>query len=155
MIATSKNVRNHFINNVYRMLKACKRSVKDDYTQYISTAYSPKQGESFPFSNITSSVKDVITEFDLFSGINDSEAGMVFKCTKKGEQYFVELKYYLIDYYDYDKRIKTKIGLVSPYQMYRLNQVGMARNFEVRGVETYKFVFNSKQDLKSVIKKHL
>ena len=155
MITTSKNVQDHFVNNVYRMLKACKRSVKSGYTQRIVTAYSPKTGENFPFSNITSSVKTVLTEFDLFAGINDAEAGIICECTKVGGRYKVELRYYLLDYYDFDRRISDEIGGVSPSQLYRLNQVGMARNFEVRGCETYRFIFNDQQDLKSVIKKHL
>lgn len=59
---------------------------------------------------------------------------MVGKCTRDGDKYKLELRYYVQDFYDWDKDSDFSAGLMTDAEMYKLHKAGMAKAFENRGV---------------------
>ena len=144
LVDGSINAKAHYNKNLARLMRACKQSLKKGRTQYIATATIPEHsfvGTDYENTSLLNIPVGAIIEFDKFTSLGSCNAGMICKCTYDGEYYSVSGTYYLMDYYDWAKKIDIPIGLVSPSQLYKLNLTGDARNFEIRGSKKFEFKF--------------
>ena len=60
----------------------------------------------------------------LWAGINSADTSELISVSFDGKNYNVRYKWYLYDYYDWDKGIDSKIGIVSARELYYLHQSG-------------------------------
>ena len=60
----------------------------------------------------------------LWAGINSADTSELISVSFDGKNYNVRYKWYLYDYYDWDKGINSKIGIVSAQELYYLHQSG-------------------------------
>lgn len=137
LLTNSHNASVHFDNNVEKLIKVCKESVKKKDTLYFAT--SPNY--AFTGTSSADGIFETVRDIGTFISINSSLCGMTCKCTNKGSYFTMELKYYILDYYDWDYKNDVKIGLpgsaVSSQELYKLEKAKMAKAFRVVGSATY------------------
>ena len=56
------------------------------------------------------------------------------ECTKEGNTYTATVRYYILDYYDWNEGSKTPGGLVKDGELFILHNVGKAKEFKSVGV---------------------
>lgn len=71
---------------------------------------------------------------DSFLAIKDANTRVVAEVSFDGEKYFMKLKYYIFDYYDWEESQTTRLGLVADNELYKLCRAGGARFYENWGV---------------------
>ncbi len=74
--------------------------------------------------------------------IGSAETRFVAQITYDGENYNMLLKYYIFDYYNWDKLRDSYTGIVSDKEMYQLCRCGAARFYENWGLYEKEFVWN-------------
>ena len=76
----------------------------------------------------------LLGDINHYLAIHSSKARSVGKVSYDGEKYTMVLRFYIFDYYDWDKNIKTPTGVVSPEEMYKLCRCGHSRFYENWGL---------------------
>jgi len=69
-----------------------------------------------------------------FAAVNQAESRVVAEISFDGEEYTMDMKLYIFDYYDWDKNNDQKLGYISPADMYKLCICGEARFYENWGM---------------------
>jgi hypothetical protein len=73
-------------------------------------------------------------EKDWWFTIGNASSAMTATVTRTGENYEMEILYYIDDFYDWEKGSPLKGGpLLTDGEMYRLHEVGLAKQFPVEG----------------------
>ena len=83
------------------------------------------------------------TDFNLFAGIHDADASYVVKATRQNDEYSFQIRYYIMDYYDWDPEKTYPVGLVSPRDLHNLLYVKVGRNYENWGYKYVEASFNT------------
>lgn len=118
----------------------------------IIIASAPDHSNSFSYS---SNWLTLITNLDYFLGINAADNSQLLSISFDGEKYDVRYKWYVSDYYDWNKNIDAFIGWTSPPRLYTLNKLGKwyAKNYlniYLRDVEfSFKTTGDRDKDLKN------
>ncbi len=126
------------LKNMTKLLRACMDMVKDGETEYIRTAPYAQ----FTFAEYGKNELTALTNPLNFVSFGTAEAGMIAECTNNGGEYDVTVKYFLLDYYDWDLDNDIKVGLVSASELHELNLAGLAQNFRIYGFAETSFTFN-------------
>lgn len=63
-------------------------------------------------------------------------------CKKTGDTYVATIKYYILDYYDWEKDSNLAGGIVHDGEMYELHVAGLAREYRTIGL--YEITYNWK-----------
>lgn len=128
LINDSPNAKNHFYDNINQMLAASEDMVMDGKTMVITT------NTPFVATTLSNVGSDKWKEMDWWYTIGNSSAAMTGTVTCSGEEYTMELNYFIDDFYDWEKGSPLKGGpLVTDGEMYRLHEVGLAKQFPVEG----------------------
>lgn len=137
-------------NNVNKLMSVCEKAVKSGYLQYIKTTEkSDLPGLSYE------DCMDVINSSGAFLAVGNAGAGMTCQCSYNGEYYEMILKYYLIDYYDFDAEIDVHMGYVRPDELYALYLDGSADTYISKGIKKLKIRWKKGQRIKIYHKGYL
>jgi hypothetical protein len=110
------------------MLTASEAMVMDGKTIVITT------NTPFVATSLSNTGADDNKEKDWWFTIGNSSSAMTATVTRNGEQYVMEINYYIDDFYDWEKGSPLKGGpLLTDGEMYRLHEVGLAKQFPVEG----------------------
>lgn len=124
--------KDHMLLDVFQIARA-----GVDYLQpgeKIIIALSPEaKGSGLYFGGYAANFVD---NGQLSLAINYADTATVAEISFDGVSYHMKLRYYIFDYYDWDKTDTMPVGLISPEDMYRLCQTGWAKFYENWGVYT-------------------
>lgn len=124
----SPNAKNHLYDNLNHMLTASEAMVMDGKTIVITT------NTPFVATSLSNTGADDNKEKDWWFTIGNSSSAMTATVTRNGEQYVMVINYYIDDFYDWEKGSPLKGGpLLTDGEMYRLHEVGLAKQFPVEG----------------------
>ena len=141
LLTNSHNASVNYNKNVNQLIDVCKETVKKNKTIYFATSPDIE----FAGTTSTNSAIDFVRDVGTFISLNASICGMTCKCTNKGTCYTMELKYYILDFYDWNYKNDVKIGLgssaVSSLELYMLQNAKMAKSYRVVGTATYYIEF--------------
>lgn len=90
--------------------------------------------------------ENVFDSLNYFLAIHLAKVRTVAKVSYDGTQYIMDMKFYIFDYYDWDKEDYRKYGAVSPSQLYKLCRSGNARFYENWGVYETQIVWEPTED---------
>jgi hypothetical protein len=71
---------------------------------------------------------------DWWLSIGNADAAISLECTKEGNTYTATVRYYILDYYDWEKGSNAFGGFVTDGEMFILHNVGKAKEFKSIGV---------------------
>ncbi len=125
VLKTSSNARNIWAVDVYNLMSAAEDYLEKDQSVII-TPTPENQNMGVDFS--------LLGDINHYLAIHSSKARSVGKVSYDGEKYTMVLRFYIFDYYDWDKNIKTPTGVVSPEEMYKLCRCGHSRFYENWGL---------------------
>lgn len=100
-------------------------------------------------------------EFEFWSDMNwnlaihSSKVRSVGNVSYDGDKYTMELKFYIFDYYDWDKTKKIPIGRVSPKDLYQLCRCGNSRFFENWGLFETQFTWEATPKNRELVLKNI
>ena len=88
---------------------------------------------------------------DWWFSIGNSMAAVSLDCSKSGSTYTAQIRYYILDYYDWEEGSNAPGGLVNDGEMFMLHKTGKAREFRSIGLyettmtwtEGYRYVVGS------------
>lgn len=140
----------YIMNHTGRNMYSCKKILKDSQTARDAWALATynlmlasegylSEGESIIIAE-TPNNQNLGIKFSMKDGanyhwaINESEVRTIAKISYDGNKYMMEVKFYIFDYYDWNKWVFFPTGLVSPREMFRLCQCGAARFYENWGL---------------------
>lgn len=122
----------NFGNNMTELIMACESYMKGNQTIYIANSrYNVMCG--YP-NLVAEGGMTAVINAPVIAAINSCDAGIVAKVTKKGDEYTLDYTYYLIDYYDFDKKLLRNF--------YLMNRYGKWQNFTNYGVFSSSIVWN-------------
>lgn len=138
VLKRNKNAREQFANDALGLMQAARKYMEQTGETVVTLAQAPKNQNSGvklePF------VKDPFEfhpgDFLAINVANTRTIGIVFF---DGEKYTLDLKYYIFDYYDWDKNQTAHLGAVSDSQMYQMCRCGAARFYESWGLYETQF----------------
>ncbi|MBP5361529.1 MAG: hypothetical protein J6Y71_00640 [Ruminococcus sp.] len=85
---------------------------------------------------------------DWHLSIGDASAAIFVKCKRTGNSYEAVIKYYILDYYDWETNATKGAALVSDGDMYKLHVAGDAREFRTIGLYETTLKWNQGQKLR-------
>lgn len=128
LMSQSPNAKNHLHENLNLMLKAGEDMVVDGNTMVIAT------NKPFVATTLSTFGSSDQKEKDWWFTIGNASSAMTATVTRTGENYEMEIFYYIDDFYDWEKGSPLKGGpLLTDGEMYRLHEVGLAKQFPVEG----------------------
>jgi hypothetical protein len=165
LIHQSPNAKNHFENNLNQLMLASEMMVMDGETMIIASkdiTLNEFNKVMYPFYDVSDANPDkafyattlsesgvvfnpstkMYSELDWFLTLGTSHAAMTCTVVRYGDQYFMSVKYYIDDFYDWDpdyngggfsvSSIFGQIG-VTHSDLYRLHAVGYAQQYRTTG----------------------
>jgi len=136
VLKTSNKARDIWAQDTYNVMMAAEAYLEEGQTILISQ---------------TPNIEGIGIEFDInmrdgffksinnHLAINSSKVRTVAEVSYDGEKYYIKSKFYVFDYYDWDKNDKMEVGIASPVEMYSLCRAGYARFYENWGVYETQF----------------
>ena len=122
----------HYIHLMNRMKKQCEEKLLPGETCFIATSpyYSNYATRVIDDANERHDLEPVqlaemSLSFDTLSALNSSYAGIYAECSYDGEEYKMEMDYYIWDWYDFSPDLLPSL--------YSLNTFDYAQSFEVIG----------------------
>ena len=122
----------HYIQLMNRMKKQCEEKLLPGETCFIATSpyYSNYATRVIDDANERHDLEPVqlaemSLSFDTLSALNSSYAGIYAECSYDGEEYKMEMDYYIWDWYDFSPDLLPSL--------YSLNTFDYAQSFEVIG----------------------
>lgn len=108
----------------------------------IIIASAPNKPKSFSYQD------EIVTNLDLWAGINCAYDCQLLAISFDGEKYDVRYKWYISDYYDWSRTNDAPIGVISAAQLYKLNKLGKwyGKNYLNLYLRDVEFSFKSKGD---------
>lgn len=136
-LRTNDDIRQAMIYEAWYLMGAVEDYLEDGET--VMLAHTPKD-ENNGINLEVKNIQDLLAgELNDYYAINSAKVRSVVKATYDGTKYTMQFRFYIFDYYDWDENITTKIGTVSPYELYRLCRCGEARFYENWGIYETKF----------------
>lgn len=136
LIKKTDNGNEHYFKNVDKLLDACEDMMPNNSKKiikgigdFIASNFKGGNRERIPNTPLFYHIPD-----DYWFSIGISDCKMVCECTRNGDEYRLVLKYYVQDFYDWDKKSDSSAGFVKDSEMYKLHKAGMAKSFKSRGV---------------------
>ncbi len=129
-IEDTNNAKAHFRKNMNNMLQAAELMVLDNETAYVSTVNSVNG------VIVTSSLSDVQEDPNWWFSVGNASGDMVGRIKRTGNKYTMELKYYVHDFYNWEKDGDKPGGFVTDGEMYILHTVGWAKQYEIEALVT-------------------
>ena len=117
--------------NINKMLELCEDTVTDNLNFATLPSTTIKQFQAADFSTFgASNLHDV----DWWFSIGDCGGAMSLNCTKENDKYTAKVKYYFLDYYDWEKGSDDFGGFVTDGEMYELHEAGIAKAYKSIGL---------------------
>ena len=90
--------------------------------------------KAFVATTLSEKGTDDHMEKDWWYTLGNSSSAMTGTVRRIGEEYSMEIKYFIDDFYDWEKDSPLKGGpIITDGEMYRLHEVGLAKQFPVEG----------------------
>lgn len=116
----------NYCKNIDKLMENAEMMIKDKDTLVIASVE--------PIMTVMSGEKpEFFYGFDMALTLGQSSGGMVAEVTRNGDNYKMTLNYYIQDYYDWEKNGGADGFFVTDGEMYTLNEVGWAKQFEMKG----------------------
>ena len=116
----------------------CESTVLDKLTFKTVPSLQYKDSKATIFSTedlgILFSETNTSLAIDWWLSVGDADAAISLECTKEGNTYTATVRYYILDYYDWNEGAKTPGGLVKDGELFILHNVGKAKEFKSVGV---------------------
>lgn len=128
-------------DNLYHLIAATVDYIQPGETIYIA----PKLTTGF--GGVTVPVADL----DWYIAVHEADAEAVAKLSFDGTNYTMEIKYYVIDYYDWDVSIDSYLILVSPEELYNLCLDGSCKFYENYGIYNTDASWTTEESPNSVV----
>ena len=130
----------HLYDNLNLMLAASEDMVMDGKSMVITT------NTPFIATTLSNTGSDKRQEKDWWYTIGNSSSAMTGTVTRTGKEYSMEINYFIDDFYDWEKDSPLKGGpLITDGEMYRLHEVGLAKQFPVEGCYKIKVTWSKGQ----------
>ncbi len=111
-------------------------ALRRDTAKILSAVFETvNEGDSFIAasspSHPTGGIEFPVTDLFLWAGIKSADTSELVSISFDGKNYNIRYKWYLYDYYDWDKAIDSRIGVVSPQELYylHLSGNGLGKNY--------------------------
>lgn len=130
-----------FGENMFYLIRSAENYLQPGDTIYIAPSPTTRiNGVSIP-----------LYDYDWFLAVGSADCTMVAKISYNGYFYTMNLKYYVVDYYDWDRLIDVRLYTVSPTELYNLCQAGVCRFYENWGIYETEISWPAFMDINSVI----
>ena len=145
VVTTTYTGANNFAANVNKIMEYCEYNVKDHLTFRTRSDVGYSTFPATKFSENCISKESGAQNLDWWFSIGNSTAAASVSCVRNGDEYTADIKYYILDFYDWNKfclSFKECMlallpgGIVFDGEMGELHKMGKAREFKVVG--TYK-----------------
>ena len=85
---------------------------------------------------------------DWWFSIGNTDAAISLECSKNGNTYTATVRYYILDYYDWNEGSEAFGGFVKDGEMYILHNVGKAKEFKSIGTYETEMTWEKGERLK-------
>lgn len=89
--------------------------------------------------------------YDWFLAVHKADCNAVAEISYDGTTYTMNLKYYIIDYYDWDEERDVLIGSITDQEMYYLCRTGVSRFYENWGIYETIICWTNESDIQNTI----
>ncbi|MDE6530723.1 MAG: cellulose binding domain-containing protein [Lachnospiraceae bacterium] len=128
-------------DNLYGLIKEATKYIREGETIYVTMRPDkPLSGISIPYYNL-----------DWFAAVHEADGGAVAEISYDGDVYTMNLKYYVVDYYDWDEAQDGYLGIISDQEMYHLCRTGACRFYENWGIYETSISWTKETDINDVI----
>ena len=143
LVKQSPNAREHLNNNLNLMIAAAEKMVMEANSLVITT------NALFRATTLSSIEAANTAESDWKQTLGTSNAAMTGIATRSGDQYSMRVNYFIDDFYDWEKGSTASGGLVTAGDMYRLHEVGLAKQYRINGRYQIEITWNRGQRFNS------
>ena len=131
-------------SNLNHLLTASELMVMDGRSMTITT------NTPFVATTLSNTGSQLNAERDWWYTIGNSSAAMTCTVARSGNNYSMRLNYFIDDFYNWEKDSTLKGGpLITDGEMYRLHEVGLAKQFRVGGRYTIEVEWSAGQRFES------
>lgn len=92
---------------------------------------------------------------DWFLAVHKADCSAVAEISYDGSTYFLNLKYYVIDYYDWDEERDVVIGTITDQEMYYLCRAGVSRFYENWGIYETSISWTGEDNIRDIVNNKL
>ena len=142
IIEKTYNGASYYADNINGVFKLCESTVLDELF-FKTPSYVRLKGPRFS----TSSESGRIAQ-DWHYSIGDADAAISVNCKKIGNSYEANIKYYILDYYDWEPNSRKGAGFVTDGEMYKLHEMGFGREFRSIGLYSTTISWNKGEQMK-------
>ncbi len=140
VLKESELARDIWAESVFHLMMAAEGYLSINQSAILAeTPNNQTRGIEFVVNKKKFSMNDV----DNYLAIHSSKARIVADVYFDGHQYCMDMKFYIFDYYDWDKNDDYEVGLASPKELYELCRCGRARFYEHWGVYETQIVWEA------------